>query len=151
MPSTLSYFPHFLNLDMDSIIRYHWCFPCQNLTCFEHPFSLVGHRSIWHNNLACIFALPFLGFVFFGTRWWERPLRNSFMFALIHGIGLGDITKETYKYNTCIDFSKIFRDGTGSYSTYINTIASHTSTCSCRGICLSSACIRPQFFCGPIS
>jgi hypothetical protein len=100
-------------LDMDCIIKHEQCFPswftmpqliplysicfsCQSLTCFAYPFYLIGHRSISHNNLACIFALPFLVFVIFAIGWWERPPRYSYPFASIHGKELGDIIRRTY-------------------------------------------------------
>jgi hypothetical protein len=146
----------FFNLEVDYIIRYHQCFPswftipllitsysicssCQGSTCFVHPFSLVGHWSIWHNNLACIFALPFLVFIISTTGWWKWPPKDLRPFASIHGRGLRNITRKTYNYSTNVGFPKIFKYGTKSYS--INTIVSHTCTCSSRGICLSNACI----------
>ncbi len=38
---------------------------------------------------------------------------------------------------------KVFKHGTKSYSTSINMIMLRVSTCSCRGLCLNSACIGP--------
>jgi hypothetical protein len=83
-------FSSLFSLDMDCIIRYHWCFSswfatpllissysicflCQSLTCLVHPFSLICHRSIQHNNLTCSFALSFLLFVFF----YQKVLRKA--------------------------------------------------------------------------
>ncbi len=99
----IAIFSSFLDLDMDCIIIYHWCFRswlttaplfipsypicylCWGSMCFTHPFSLVGYQSIQHNCLACIFVLPF---VIFTMGWWEPP-RDM----LVHGKGLGDITR----------------------------------------------------------
>jgi hypothetical protein len=108
---SITVFSSFFGLDMDYIIRYHWCFPswfstslfilshsiyspCWGSMCFVHPLSLVGRWSTWHTSLTCIFALPFLVLVISTTGWWERPPRDICSFVLIHGKGLQDITKK---------------------------------------------------------
>ncbi len=70
------------DLDTDCIIKYHRCFPlwftmapfipsyficssCWSSTCFAHPLSLVGHRSIQHSSMTWIFVFPFLLFIIF--------------------------------------------------------------------------------------
>jgi len=75
---------------------YSICYLCWSSTCFTHPFNLVGYWSIRHNNVACIFVLSFLVFFFFTTGWWKRPPKNSHMFVLVHGKGLGKITRGAY-------------------------------------------------------
>ncbi len=81
--------------------------------------------------------------------WWEKLVRDVHSFTLVHGKGLGNITKGINNYSTCVGFSKTFNNGTRSYSTSINTIRSHTCTCSCRGVCLSNAHIGSQHFYNP--
>ncbi len=100
--------------------------------------------------MTCIFVLPFLVFIISPTRWWKRPPKNMHLFASIHGKGLWDILRKTHNQNIGISFQKIFKDGTKSYSTSINTIALSTCICSCRGVCLSSACIGPNILTAPL-
>ncbi len=99
------------DLDMDCIIRYEQRFPfwfttpqliplysicssCWRLICFAYPFNSIGHWSIQHNKLACIFALLFLVFFISTIGWWERPPRYSHPITSIHGKNWETLQKE---------------------------------------------------------
>jgi hypothetical protein len=96
--------------------------PSKITTCMHFCFSILGVYHFYHKSC-------------------KKPSRDSCPFVSIHGRGLGDITKKTYNWNTHIDFPKIFKNGTKSYSTSISIIASCTRTCSCKGIRSNNACI----------
>jgi len=93
--------------------KHHWCFPlgfivssflpsysiCALSWCsagFAYSFISINIWPFQCCNMTCFFVIPFLVFVLFSTRWWERSPRDSCSIMSIHAWQLGGIIGRTH-------------------------------------------------------